>query len=295
MLFPVVLFLSPSALTQVPMPTPSPNTSQRAHPVIADNPGFDRLRSIEMMAPKGRDDSHPLLDPKNGIYRRPGKQEIEVLAVAEPQLIQHAEFLKAPNTGIVKLNADYSCISVTDVVVATEKCISFKMPGAGAAFSFRTDSYRVLRLADVILLDGVFRTGGVLQQVIMTNIGDVAIDDVTLNTKGMKYLVDLKPVRDSNEFTRFDGEIVKGIEADGFLYGKARPVKEDSTFALRSIAYRGKYMRSVDGITYDELNFDKRRDVIVAFRVIDKDPAGNVTIIWKRLREVEAPKLDVSK
>ena len=80
--------------------------------------------------------------------------------------------------------------AMEDVVVASEKCLAFKMPGAGAAYSFRTESYRLPRLADVILVDGVFLTGGVYQQVIMADIGDVAIEDVALDTKGMKYLVD---------------------------------------------------------------------------------------------------------
>jgi hypothetical protein len=181
------------------------------------------------------------------------------------------------------------------VVVATERCLAFKMPGAGAAYSFRTESYRLPRLADVILIDGVFRTGGVYQQVIMAEIGDVAIDDVTLDSYGLKYLVGLKPVRDSDEFMRFDGEIQKGIEANGFLYRKGHLVKENSTFILRSIAYRGIFMRSVDGISYDELEFDKRRDVIVVFRVVDTDAAGNVTIAWKRLKDTEAPKLKIKK
>jgi len=102
-------------------------------------------------------------------------------------------------------------------------------------------------------------------------------------------------VPDSDEFLRFDGQIAKGVEADGFLYRKGQPVKESSTFAVRSIAYRGQYLRSVDGIQYDELEFDERRDVIVAFRVVDREPNGNVTIVWQRLRDVQAPKLKVKR
>ena len=127
----------------------------------------------------------------------------------------------------------------------------------------------------------------------MADIGDVAIEDVTLDTRGIKYLLEFEPVADSEHFTRTEDMIIKGIERDGFLYRKGHLVKENSTYVLRSIAYRGKYMRSVDGVPYDELEFDKRRDVIVAFQVVEKDAAGNVTIVWKRLRDVEAPKLKI--
>lgn len=295
----LLLFFNLSAAAQfsaTPTPTPRPGSRQANVPsVAADNDKYDRLRSIELMIPKDRANAHPILDPQKGLYRRPGKDETKILAVSEPLLARYAEFLNLPDTGIVKLNAAANCVSDTDSVVLSEKCAVFRMPGAGIAYSFRTESYRIPRLADLILLDGVFKTGGVYQQVIMAPIGDVSIEKVTLDSMGMKYLVDLEPVRDSNDFMRFDAEITKGIDVNGLLYRKGHVLREDSTFALRSIAYRGKYMRSVDGISYDELDFDKRRDVIVAFRVVEKDAAGNITIVWKRLRDIESPKLKIVK
>lgn len=295
-LIPLVLLLTTAASAQIvptPTPTPRPGTRQ-SNPMIGDNSKYDRLQSVEMMLPKDRPD-HPLLDPKKGIYRRPGKEEIAVLAVADSLLDKYSSFLGLPNTGIVKLNADSSCISDTDEVTVTEQCLPFKMPGAGTSFSFRTESYRLPRLADIILFDGVFRTGGVYQYVAMAEIGDVPIEDVAFATKGMKYLLDLKPVRDSAEFLRFNDDLVKGVEADGLLYRKGQIVRENWTYVLRSIAYRGQYIRSVGGISYDELDLDRRRDIIAAFRVIDRDAAGNVTIAWKVLKDVEAPKLKVVK
>ena len=297
LLFPLLLLLCGAAMAQIhmtPTPTPRPGSRQASLPgVSADSEKYERLNSIEMMIPKGR--THPLLDPNKGIYRKPGKNEFKSLAIAEPVLARHAEFLKGRNTGIVKLNGESTCVSDADVVVATDVCSTFKIPGAGTAFSFRTESYRIPRIADLILFDGVFRTGGVYQHVVLTELGDVPIGDVTLESKGLRYLVELKPAHDSDQFLRFEKEISKGIDANGFPYRKGYPVSENSTFALRSIAYRGKFIRSIDGIQYDELEFDKRRDVIVAFRVVEKDAAGNYTILWKRLRDVESPTLKVKK
>ena len=298
-LFAMVLMFSATAIAQATGTPPSnsgPGSRDRNAPsVIGDNASYDRLRSIEMVAPKNRAGSHPLLDPKSGIYRRPSKEETAALAVGVQFLERYAAFLKEPNTGIVKLNADPSCVSDTGMVAASEKCLPFRMPGAGIAYSFRTESYRLPRLADLILHEGIFKSGGAFQQVIMADIGDFAIEDVTLDSPGMKYLVNYEPAGDTDIFTRTENEIVKGIEADGFLYRKGHPVKENSTYALRSIAYRGKYIRSIDGIPYDEMEFDKRRDVMVAFRVVERDAAGNVTIVWKRLKDVESPKLKVKK
>lgn len=298
-LVPLVLLLNTVAWGQAsatPTPPPESNPRQgRASPINVDNARFARLRAMDLMIPKKRADDHPLLDPKKGIYRKATKEEIGGLAVPERLLIEHADFLRGADTGIVKLNAESSCVSDDNVVMASEKCMAFKIPGAGTAFSFRSETYRIPRLADVILFDGIIKTGGVFQQVLTVDMGDVAIENVSLNTLGMKYLVSVKPVQDSDEFIKFDREIADGIQADGFLYRKAQLVKKNATFALRSIAYRGTYMRSVQGIEYDELEFDKRRDVIVVFRVVDEDAKGNVTILWKRLVDVEAPKLKVRK
>lgn len=299
-LIPMLLLLNGLALAQASA-TPTPEQQQpparqsRVSAVAADNAKFARLRAMEMMMPKEPETDHPLLDSKKGMYRRPSKEEIGPLTVPEPLLLKHAAFLEAANTGIVKLNAESSCVADTNVISASEKCMAFKVPGAGAAYSFRTESYRMARLADVILLDGVFWSGGVFQQVMMADLGDIPIENVGLDTSGMKYLVEMLPVRDSDEFMKFEAETTKGVQADGFLYRKGHEAKQKTTFALRSIAYRGTYMRSIDKVSYDELDFDKRRDVIVVFRVVDKDAAGNLTIIWKRLSDVEAPKLKVKK
>jgi hypothetical protein len=50
--------------------------------------------------------------------------------------------------------------------------------------------------------------------------------------------------------------------------------------------------RAVRGISYNELDFDKRRDVIVAFRVVRMDPDGSISILWKQLADGESPKLN---
>lgn len=294
-----VLFLSATAIGQlVPTPTPTPRPGSRAanvSPVIADTASYDRMRSIEAMSERERAEHHPLLYGKTSIYRKPGKEEISSLAVAELLRAKYAGFLSTLNTGIVKLSAESACVTDADVLVASERCLNFQMPGGGAAYSFRTESYRLPRLADIILLNGTLKTGGVFQQVVFTEIGDVPIEDISLNTIGINYLVKMVTVRDSDEFMRYESEIVKGIASDGFIYRKGQLPKENTTYALRSIAYRGKYIRTVNGLEYNELDFDKRRDIIVAFRIIDKDAGGNLTIVWKSLKDVEAPKLKVKQ
>jgi len=299
--FPLLLLFCCNAYSQIspsatPTPTPRPGSVRAvANPIVNDGDSYDRLRSIEAMGQRGEREAPPLLVGKDSIYRKPGKSEVAALAVSNELLTKFAELLKAKNTGIVKLSADSSCVSASDVVVASDQCLPFRMPGAGTAFSFRTESYRLPRLADVIFVGGDIKTGGVFQQVIIADIGDIGIEMASLDTASMRYLIEAKPAADSDEFTRFDNELLTGVEANGVMYRKNQPAKLNTTFALRSLAYRGKSLRTLDGYAYNELDFDKRRDVIVVFRIVDKDANGNITLVWKKLKDVEAPVLKIVK
>lgn len=300
LLVPLIFALNCVTAAQVifPSPTPTPRPGSREAaigPIARDKEGFDRLGTIDIVANGKRVDPPASLDSKKGIYRKPGKDEIAPLAVEQAVIDKFGEFLKQRDTGIVKLNANLSCFSDTGTIVASEACLPFRMPGAGISYSFRTESYRLPRLSDLTLVDGTFRTGGIFQHVILTNIGDVPLEGINLESRGFAYLNNIKPAKDGGEYTSFDEKIITGVTIDGLLYNKAQPVKLDTTYAMRSIAYRGKYMRVSDRYEYNELDYDKRRDIIAAFRVVARDPAGNITIIWKLLKDSEAPVLKVAK
>lgn len=289
----IAAIFSSGAIAQSPGPTPRPDG--RGHSPLRtledENARFDRLRSIEKLSPKTSSRRHPLLDRKTGIYRKATDEEIQQLAVDESHISRYGPFLKLPGTGIVKLSGDSSCVSDSDLVVASDRCLRLKMPGAGTSYSFRLESYRLPRLSDIVLLNGMFGADSVLQQFALVQLGDQDIEQVSLDSPGLKYLIELEPLRDRSLFAAYDAEITKGVELGGFIYRKGHPVTYGATYALRSIAFRGKYLRSIDGVEYDEMDYDRRRDVIVVFKVIGLDSAGNATIVWKRLRDIESPSL----
>ena len=225
------------------------------------------------------------------LYRKPTKGELKAIA-PDPQLFRkYADFLKQPDTGLTKLAADTGCAENTKVIVATEDCLKYTMPGAGYAYSFRVNNYRIPRLADIIFTDNSFQASGVLLHGILVNVGDVPLDKVNLQTKGLKFLVDFPPEPDYEKAKVIDDKLTVGIEHDNFLYRRGLYAKENTTFVLRSIAYSGKYFRAVDRISYNEFAFDRRRDVIIAFRIVDKDEARSVTILWKMLANKKSPRV----
>ena len=225
------------------------------------------------------------------IYRKATREELKAIA-PNPRLVQkYAAFLRQDNTGLTKLAADAGCAASTKVIVATANCMKYTMPGAGFAYSFRVDNYRIPRLADIIFTDNSFQASGVLLHGIFVNIGDVPLDKVNLQTKGLKFLVDFKPEPDYKKGKELSERLTEGIERDGFLYRRGLYSQDDTTFVLRSVAYSGKYFRSISNITYNEFTFDRRRDIMVAFRIVERGADGSVTILWKELSDKKSPKI----
>ncbi|MEZ5429222.1 MAG: hypothetical protein R2747_23445 [Pyrinomonadaceae bacterium] len=225
------------------------------------------------------------------LYRKPTKDELAAIAPNPRLFKKYSSFLDQSDTGLTRLVADSGCADNTKVIVATEDCMKYTMPGAGYSYSFRIDNYRLPRLADLVFTDNSFQASGVLLHGILVNIGDVPLEKVTLKTKGLKYLINFQPVTDYDRAKEIDQELTAGIIEDGFIYRRGLYAVEDATFVLRSIAYKGANYRAVQGITYNELDFDKRRDIIVAFRIVEKGEDGSITILWKELDRKDSPEM----
>ncbi len=227
------------------------------------------------------------------LYRKPTDEELASISPSAEILRQYKAFLARENTGVFKLVADAGCGENDRVVMATEKCLKYTMPGSGNSFSFRTGHYRIRHLADLMLAGENFRIPGIMMHGLMTKIGDVAIESVSLKTLGVDFLSEFKPASDFERAKAIEELVVTGLERDGFIFGRALAVKENSTYAMRVVAYDGKVLRAVPGAHYNEMDFDRRRDMIVAFRVVAKETDGSVTIVWIELRDVDSPKLKI--
>ncbi len=224
------------------------------------------------------------------LYRKPTREELQKIAPSSGLMQKFNEFLRADNTGLFKLLVDVGCADNTNIVVAKEKCLKFSMPGAGNSYSFRTNNYRIRHLADLTFSGKNFYVSGVLMHGIMVNIGDVPLESVTLQTDGLKFINEFQPTDDFEKAKVLDRQFVTGVTKDGFFYSRGLASAENTTYILRSIAYDGRVMRSVRGIPYNELDFDKRKDVTVAFRIVSLDADGSLTILWKELSRKDAPK-----
>lgn len=276
------------------VPTPRlPTAAEQSRQMIRQNE--ETNRRFEALRSAGQYDGRisnsvrsAALQTIGNIYRKPTKEELKLLSANKDDLKRYAPFLQQPDTGMTKLMLDRGCAEYTSVLNVSEECLKYSMPGAGSSFSFRTENYRIRRLADINYTEEGFYSPGILTHSILVNIGDVPLEDVTLQTKGVKFLTDFETITDFEKAREADKQITGGIEKGGFFYSRKAATLEDTTYVLRSIAYRGSYFRAVQGFVYDELDFDDRRDITVAFRIIRRDDES-VTILWRILVKQKSP------
>jgi hypothetical protein len=224
------------------------------------------------------------------LYRKPTDGEMEAMAPDQRDIAANAGFLKLQDTGIVKLMPTAGCSADTKVIDVRDVCMKYTAPGHGASYSFRARTYRIPRLADLTLVDGVLHSTGILEHTVIVNIGDVRLEDISANTQGFGFLRRFEPAFDIPSADEKERALNEGIRSDGFIYRRNSEAAVNSTYLMRAIAYRATAYRAVQGVVYDEFSFDKRRDLIVAFRVIRKED-GAVTLLWRTLDEKPAPKM----
>jgi hypothetical protein len=225
--------------------------------------------------------------------KRVSREQKKMLAPDVADLQRYSIFLSQPKTGLIKLLPDLGCEEDAAVVRADESCLK-AIPMSGF-YSFREREYTNSHLSDIRLKNDVLITDGLLTQGILVALGDVALETVSLASGGMKFLNEFVPETQGAEALKQTRQIIKGVNSEEYYYRKALFAKENMTYALRLIAYRGSIVQTFRGLPYDLLAGDERDDLTVAFRVVRKDKAGNLTILWKELARKDAPKMKFTK
>ena len=219
---------------------------------------------------------------------------------SEADLAVYADFLEKKGTGMFRLFPYLNCTEKGLIRIDGE-CADYVFDSW--TYSFRSKDYRESRFLDIKYEDGHLVTGSLLSLGILTPLGDVPVEKVTLTSDGMKFLADLKPETDYQETEKQFNSFAKGVEDGGFTYSSKTKIEEPMTYGLRVVAYRMPIKVQLflgDDPAFNNQNlkfsypineFDKRDDIIVAFRIIRKEKDGNVTIVWKELSRTDAPKL----
>ena len=261
------------------------------------NQRVDSLRSLDKVRTRvNPDEERQIYQSKiKPLYRKPNQNELNLLSPDPKDLQLFPEFLSNENTGIAKLIIDKGCDIDTKIVDSTPHCLKYSMPGAGASYSFRVKDYQNKNLGDLNFTGDRIETPGVLKQGILVNIGDIPLDKIDLQTKELSVLVEFNPPTDYTKASAFSAMLEKGIDGGNRVYKNNVSVLEGTTYALRSIAYRGESLKAIDNVVYDEFDFDDRKDIIVVFRIVRLVPGESITIIWKELARKKSPRLEIKK
>lgn len=225
-----------------------------------------------------------------------------ILAPDAADAAKYADFLRQKKTGLFRLFPDFDC-ETKNVVRADGNCANL-VPG-GWNYSFRKKNYSDADFLDIRFKDGNLISESFLSQGILVRLGDVPLETVLPTSGGMRFLLDFQPEIQSQSAKKQFANIAKGIAADNYKYAKSVKAEENTTYALRVIAYRSKSRvlndlsanTTADDFKFGKLNFaDKRIDLTVAFRIVRRDENGGaLTILWKELNRQESPKLVFAK
>lgn len=217
-------------------------------------------------------------------------KELEIMrSIDEAVRLQFAEFLKGDNTGIFKLFPDQGCVQKSLIRVDGD-CTGF-VPDS-SLYSFRAGKYGG---GDIGYFKNRIISKGLFSQSIMVSLGDMAIEDVNDSLIPVKNLISYVPPVTPSEAEMSVKLFVKGVTASDYIYAGSLDLSAGPTFVLRKIEFK----RSGD-ISYKSpkghvfsiervLRYKERKDTVYVFRVIRKDEAGVLTIVWKQLLRKDAP------
>lgn len=217
----------------------------------------------------------PWPGPANSpVAREPRALKKGILAPAPSDRIAFAEFLRQPDTGLIRLLPR----AVNDNQTAHAKNpVSGR--GGGAYYSFAALTHVYGYGSDIELSREGFSVGFAgADYGMLTMLGDVPLDQITKGDSRAQFLSAYKPPA-AEHLARAEGRRFRareGVTIDGLNYQRQQPSLEHWTYLLRSISYG-------------------RSDVLVAFRVVRKDGNGSVIIAWKLLRQYRVPVLQQGK
>lgn len=211
---------------------------------------------------------------RNEVSREDRVLKRGLLAPSEGDRQVFANFLHQRKTGLIRLlpREVYDGESYPTANPA-------KIRGGGSYYSFANLTHVYGFGSDIGLEHNHFSVGFAgAAYGMLTNIGDVLIDGITLTDPRVQFLSSYKPPALEHEARaearRFGARY--GVMIDGVLYQRRVPVQQNTTYLLRSIDY-------------------DRTDVLVAIRVVRKDGDGSLIIAWKLLKSFPPTRLKQGK
>jgi hypothetical protein len=207
-------------------------------------------------------------------------------------------FLDRDDAGFARLYDASNCELNQRILNVADECPP-NISGRGISYSFRKRKYQHAFFSDLRLHQDVLQATGLNVLGLLTNLGDAEdappLDSISLDSEGVRALAEFQPAVEVEAANKQIRAAATGFRVGEFFYKNALPLKENHTYAMRAVAFQGKVVRRFRGFEINVLSHDKRHDVIVVFRVIRRHANGSVSLLWRELQRIEAPRLEFPK
>lgn len=195
--------------------------------------------------------------------------EKSFLEPAEEDRSLYSEFLRQPDTGLIRLLPRDKYDS--EAYKNNNKTIT--MRGGGAYYSFFRKTHEYGYGSDIELDHDQLSTGFAgADYGMLTDLGDIPLESVGAELPAVTLFAAYKTPTEEplarSEYRRLQ----QGAELEGLPVRSRLPLKLNSTYLLRSINYRSS-------------------DVLVAFKVVRIDSDGSAVMLWKLLQKYPKPQL----
>ena len=193
------------------------------------------------------------------------KLEKAFLSPSEEDRVTYAEFLREPDTGLIRLlpRETYDKQNLNGMTVR----------GGGAFYSFKDRNHEYGNSSDISLEQGILSTGFAgANYGMLASLGDVRLETVTLETAAAQVLGQYARAEDEPHARIEQRRTSDGGTIDGVSYKRRQSLKLNSTYVLRAVNYDAS-------------------DVLVAFKVVRIDNDDSATILWKLLKQYPTPYL----
>ncbi len=225
-------------------------------------------------APAQSEDRSKTVNDLDSLKKQLIENEKQFLSPSAKDLAAYAEFLKQPNTGLIRLfpRGIY------------EERLTIR--GGGAYYSFSRLTHESGYGYDIHLEPATneyvappiaeynFKTGFAgADYGFLALVGSVPLEKVTIDHKAVKFLLAYNPPSLIKEVRKeYQRTWYNGIGKNGYSYKREVTATQGYTYVLRSI------------------NFD-HSDVLVAFHYLRREKDGSALILWKMLKQFPRPEL----
>ena len=265
--------------------TPPPTKTVQNIYAEAENLARESQDRLNNQQARGRGDQF-MRDVKESLALRADSKTLlseDLLFSSERKLLepaaelrkQYETLLSQPGTGIFKLLLEER--STANGAVSVEE-LKDKKPvlsllGGGAYYSFTKRKHDPNEWVDIAILNGTLKTGLAGSCLgVMTIIGDVPLEMVKPDSYGVDHLNKFMPPTDFSTASNRFSQNATGYEVEGLIYKSAMPIVLNQVYVLRSTLYQ-------------------RGDQLIAFRIIQQDKDGALTVVWKKLNSYPKSKL----